>query len=349
MKNKLFYNDIAFRLMAPILFGIVIYLLVLMFFDSIVMLGDNFFSREVLFSISLAYLFFELNRLIIVLSNKLFKKKGNLRLRIIFQYTIAILVSVLSISSALYLYFIYIEGFSTIATEVITFNSIFFVVVVFYHLFFFSLIYLNRKNEFLVKKELNKRANLDAELQAYKYQIDPTLLFQSLEIIITELHSDREEADHLVNVLSKIYRYTLDNQDNDLVPVKDEIESLKLLLSIFKHKYFASLHLELDIDMESEEKSMIPGTLRILLEKALSENIISEKLKMNITLSTSAKELRFAYPSHPKIENKSYIEDRIRKLKNAYTYFSSIGIQERGNGSQLLIALPLLDVEEEEE
>lgn len=346
MKKKLFYNDIAFRLLAPTLFGLVIYLLVLMFFDSIEMLSDNFFSREVMFTIVLSYLFFELNRLVIVACNRLFNESHSFKLRILIQYFLSALVSISAITYALYLYFVYVEGFSTIQTETITFNSIFLVVAIFYHLFFFSLIYLTKKNIAKVENELNKRINLDAAFQVYKYQINPELLFQSLEIIIAELYNDRNNADKLIIELSKMYRYTLDNQDNDLVLLKDEINSLQAIYRIFKAKYSESFNLEISIN-EENERHLIPGTLRILLEKALSENIITKNLALNISVLENANNLVFNYKSNPKISYLSPIEKRMESLIDAYAYYSSEELIETENDGFININLPLLNVDEE--
>ncbi|MCD4732251.1 MAG: hypothetical protein K8R74_16725, partial [Bacteroidales bacterium] len=113
MKNKYFYNSILFRLTSPVFIGLLTYLLVLMFFDSIDMLLENFFSREVLFIIGLTFLFFEGNRLIILLNNKLFPVNKNLKIRIIIQYVCSFSVTLILVSITLYYYFIYVEGFST--------------------------------------------------------------------------------------------------------------------------------------------------------------------------------------------------------------------------------------------
>jgi len=219
LKHNYFLNSITFRVAAPALFGIIIYLLVLMFFDSIQMLQENFFSREVLFIILVTYVFFEGNRLVLVLNNKLFPVEKDLKTRIIAQYLISIFLSVCIISLLLYYYFVNIEGFSTIRTELITFNSIYLFICVFYNLFFFSLVFLNKKNESKVEFELKRKEGLDIELRTFKNQVNPELLFQSLEIIISELHQDKKSADDLIDQLSKIYRFTLDNKNNDLIPL----------------------------------------------------------------------------------------------------------------------------------
>lgn len=347
LKEKLFYNNVVFRLIAPPLFGLMMYLLILMFFDSIGMLAENFFSREVLFIIGLSYLFFELNRLIIVLLNTILSAEVNLKLRIIVQYLSAIAITIIAISFVLHAYFTYIEGFSTISTELITFNSLFLFAAIFYHLFFFSLLYLNRKNDALVEKEKNLRQNLEIELHSFKYHINPDLLFQSLEIIISELHHDKKSADDLINNLSKIYRYTLDNKHNDLVSLKNEMESLTPFSEIMKAKYGDYFNLYIQFAPDTHEKNLVPGTLNLLLERAFSENIISKTLKLDVRIKAENEKLEFSYRKNPKITIDEPNTKRMQYIAKAYSYYSDPGIKEQLENGHCTITLPLLEIEEE--
>jgi sensor histidine kinase YesM len=338
---------VVFRLIAPPIFGLVIYLLILMFFDSIGMLAENFFSREVLFVVGLTYLFFEINRLVIILFNGLFTDESNLRIRIILQYAVSIILTTATISSVLYSYFTYVEGFSTIRTELITFNAIFLMVAAFYHLFFFSLVYLSRKNEALVEKEKNLRHNLEFELRNFKYQINPALLFQSLEIIISELYRDKKSADDLINNLSKIYRNTLDNKHNDLVSLASEIESIHPFARIMKAKYKDSFKLDLNVDKEALEKNLVPGSLNLLMEKAFSENIISSTLPLIVSINSEKNALGFSYRKHERITTSHTGSDRLKYIAKAYSYYSDIGIREATEKGNHKIILPLMEIEEE--
>ena len=346
MKSSLFYNNIAFRLVAPSLFGVMIYLLILMVFDSIDMIGENFFSREVIFIIGISFLFFELNRLVIVILNQVFGLH-NIRWRIGIQYLTTILITTLSVSAALYTYFIYIEGFSTIKTELITFNSLFLFVAVFYHLFFFSIVYLHKKNEAKVEKELSLKSILDAELQSFKYQVNPELLFQALEIIISELHKDKKSADDLINQLSRIYRYTLDNKHNDLVSLKEELKSIEPLKKLFGAKYPGAIKVQADADKNALSQNMVPGSLILLMEKALSENIISTNLNLNIQVTGNTNELIFQYDHNPKINQDKHTSGRIENLKRSYSYFSDINCSESKEDGVVTLRLPLLEIKDE--
>ncbi|NOX47378.1 MAG: hypothetical protein GXO89_10415 [Chlorobi bacterium] len=345
--KKYFYNSIIFRLAAPPLFGILIYLLILMFFDSVNMLTENFFSREVLFSIGLTYLFFEGNRLVIVILNKTYPATKDLKLRILIQYLFSILITVLIISSVLYAYFTYIEGFNTIRTELVTFNSIYVFTAVFYNLFFFSLVFLNKKNESKVNKEKALRKNLEIELRAFKNQVNPELLFQSLEVIIGELHRDKKSADGLIDNLSKIYRYTLDNKNDDLVTLKQEIDSLKPIYTLFRAKYGQSFSLDIKIDDGAEELNLIPGTLQLLMEFALSENIITKYLPLDFKISNHKNQLQVCYKLNKRIIEDNPVKERLDFLFRAYVYYSEKSHKMWDKNGMRYFGIPLIEVGEE--
>ncbi len=311
------------------------------------MLAENFFSREVLFIIGLTYIFFESNRLLIVVLNKIYPVSKDLKLRILFQYLFSILFTILGISTTLYAYFIYIEGFSTIWTELITFNSIYLFTAVFYNLFFFSLVFLNKKNESKVNKEKTLRENLEIELQSFKNQVNPELLFQSLEVIISELHRDKKSADGLIDNLSKLYRYTLDNKNNDLVTLKEEINSLTPICNLFKAKYSNSFLLDISIDTEIQRLCMIPGTLQLLVEYALAENIINEYLPLNLNISNEGNRLLINYKLNKHISETNSVIDRLDFLFKAYIYYSEKGHKMWDKNGIRHFEIPLIEVEEE--
>jgi len=345
--KKYFYNSIIFRLAAPPLFGILIYLLILMFFDSVNMLADNFFSREVLFIISLTYVFFEANRLVIIALNKFYPVLKDLKLRIIIQYPLSILATILVISASLYAYFFYIEGFSTIRTELVTFNSIYLFTAFFFNLFYFSHVFLNKKNESKVNKENSLRQNLEVELQSFKNQVNPELLFQSLEVIISELHKDKKSADGLINNLSQIYRYTLDKKNDDLVTLKEEVNSLEPFYKLFKTKYGVCFSLDIYIDDEVLGLHLIPGTLQLIMEFALSENIINEYLPLEFTIRNKQNLLLINYKLNKRLSGINTVKGKLNFLFKAYSYYSEKGYKTwKDNGSRHF-EFPLIEVEEE--
>jgi hypothetical protein len=331
---------------APLLSGILVYMLVLMFFDSVDMLAENFFSREVVFVVGLTLIFFETNRLIIVILNRIYPIDRNIKLRIFIQYAFSVTITLSVISLVLYFYFSLVEGFSTIRTELITFNSIYIFAAVFYHLYFFSLYILYKKNEDRVKQELHKRESIQFELDSFKNRVNPAFLFHSLEIIIAELYRNKKHADELVGKLAKSYRYTLDNSHKELVPLQDEMETLKMILPVYEKLHFNAIKLSIPLN-HKKDVYIIPGTLQIILEHTLMGSIITEALPLEYNIAIEDKTLEIRYAEHKKITHDNIPVSRFEMLEKAYHYYSETGIQSRIKDGLRIIELPLLEIEEE--
>ena len=342
----MFYNNLTFRIAGPLFLGIVVYLLVLMFFDSVGMLASNFFSRELLFVIGLTLLFFELNRIVILILAKIFTPPDRLVLWILLQYLVSLLLTPLVISLILYLYFVNIEGFSTIGTELITFNSIYLFAAVFYHLYYFSLYFLYKRNDELVRTEKINRDSLELELKTYKSQINPEFLFQTLEIILEELPKDKKRTDDLIDSLAKVYRYTLDSQQNDLNSLRDELDSLDPVLAIYRTKYPDAVFINVALDPD-DWYSLVPGTLQTLFEYAMIKNLISDNIPMNFSITRVKEHLKIRYPLNERIADVETNEFRIKNLIKTYNYLSGEGFKSFIEKRMQHFEIPLLKVEEE--
>ena len=346
MNANKFYNNLAFRLAAPILFGVVIYLLILMFFDSVEMLTSNFFSREVLFIIGLTVLFFELNRLVIILINAFHRGTRSFLSRLLTQCLVSFTLTIAAISLALYMYFIYIEGFSTISTELIAFNGIYLFAAVFYHMYYFSIFYLYKQNDELIMAERSEREHLELELNTYKNQINPEFLFLTLEVIIETLHADKKKADELIGHLARIYRYTLDNQKQELVPLSEELTSIEPVLEVFKSKYPNALFFEKD-DPPGDEYSMVPGTLLTLIEHAVINNLVSVNMPLDFTIKIGNSEMEVNHSLNERIATKANDLSRISNLVRTYNYLSGKEFRSYTKKRKQHYHIPLLKVEEE--
>ncbi len=346
MDKNWYYNNIPFRITSPLIIGLVVYLLVLLFFDSVDQLFTNIFSREAIFVIILTLVFLEVNRLVIIISNKILPFEDNIKTRIIVQFGASILISISVISLLLNWYFIQFEGFSTITTELITFNLIYLLIVIFSNLYYFSIAFLYTRNDTKIAEEFIRKSNLELEMENFKYQVNPDFLFQSLEIIISELHRSKKEADELVNNLASVYRFTLDNKDEDLVPVSEEVDSLIPVLKLFKSKYGKGIEYKIDVDSNCG-KHLIPGTLRLVFESAVIQNIISKPIPLRFEVSNDNTNVIIEYSLNEKLQVNKQLESRIEQLKKAYSYLSKFGVLcDKENGSHI-VKIPLLSIDEE--
>jgi LytS/YehU family sensor histidine kinase len=161
------------------------------------------------------------------------------------------------------------------------------------------------------------------------------------------LHRDKKSADGLIDNLSKIYRYTLDNKNDDLVTLKEEINSLNPIYNLFKAKYGKSFSLDIKIDDGIKELNLIPGTLQLLMEYALSENIINEYLPLNFKIVNNENQLLISYKLNKRISEVNTVKDRLDFLFKTYEYYSEKGHKMGSEDGVRYFEIPLIDVEEE--
>lgn len=152
---------------------------------------------------------------------------------------------------------------------------------------FFIILSKNFITKFIDSEKDKQQAIREAEaarFETLKSQINPHFLFNSLNTLSTLILIDTKKADKFTSQLSNIYRYVLDNQDEDLVPVNQEIEFAKDYIELQSIRFSGNFKIEFQ-EFDGDDNSMIiPLSLQLLLENVFKHNIISQKNKIDISI-----------------------------------------------------------------
>ena len=124
-----------------------------------------------------------------------------------------------------------------------------------------------------------------AKFETLKSQINPHFLFNSLNTLSTLILIDPKRADEFTSKLSNIYRYVLDNQDADLVPVQQEIEFARVYIELQAIRFSNNFEVNIQEYKGNSDTMIIPLSLQLLLENVFKHNIISQKNKVLISIS----------------------------------------------------------------
>ena len=113
------------------------------------------------------------------------------------------------------------------------------------------------------------QANL-AQLKMLRYQLNPHFLFNTLNAIATlVLEGANGTAERMLGALSRFLRYTLDQDPQQRVPLKREMEVLDLYLKIEKMRFEDRLMLDFDVD-PAAASALVPSLiLQPLVENAI--------------------------------------------------------------------------------
>lgn len=348
MKPDIFLDRIVFRLIAPMLYGSVVYILILLIFDSLTWLTENFFSLEIFVTIALCYIQFEALRAINLLIGKIMTRTNRHTWHIILQFGAGLVVSILIVSLGLWFYFRFVVGFTSFRTELITFNAMFLLTSLLYNLIHLSLFFLDKKNEVKINAETMLRKNLEADLESFKNEVNPDLLFDSFESLIGLIHHSKKEADEFIGHLSAFYRYCLHNRNNDLVPLREELKLVDSLIHILNTRYSGQINLVQNISKEQAEKLLIPCALLSLLEIACRTSIIDQHQGLTIDVSLGDDYLQIKHPLNKRLGPGHDYSNRLERMKTSYLYFSDLPFERIEEDGMQLIKIPLLKIDDSE-
>lgn len=131
---------------------------------------------------------------------------------------------------------------------------------------------------------------VQARLQALRMQLNPHFLFNTLNTVLALIHESPESADRMLVRLSQLLRRTLDCGDTQEVPLREEIQFLKLYLEIEQMRFPDRLTVSYDIPKKTEELLVPQLILQPLVENALRHGILPREEAGRITISARVRD-----------------------------------------------------------
>lgn len=170
-------------------------------------------------------------------------------------------------------------------------------------------IYLEKSiaiKEHIIKTEKLEKENVIAQYMSLKAQIEPHFLFNSLSVLSGIVHTNPDLASDFIIKLSKTLRYIIEQNENKLVPLKEELTIVNDYFFLLKTRFNSAIVLENNINKDIIKNSYIPpATLQMLIENAVQHNKLSEKYPLVVSFSNNS--------------NYIIIENRIQRKDNQST------------------------------
>jgi two-component system, LytTR family, sensor kinase len=116
-----------------------------------------------------------------------------------------------------------------------------------------------------------------AQLQMLRYQLNPHFLFNALNSVRALVDEDTRSAKTMITELSEFLRYSLTSRNKPIVTFKDELDAIRLYLSIEQQRYEDKLQVTFDIDHRTED---------ILVPSFLIHPIVEQALRCGMQTST---------------------------------------------------------------
>lgn len=111
-----------------------------------------------------------------------------------------------------------------------------------------------------------EQENAHEAFETIKNNINPTFLFGSLHALSELIYQHKDRACELVNELSDVYRYVLDNKDKELISLEKELAYLQLYTDLLNAQQPGKLRIHTTVDQTYLRHLLPPLLLQFMLD-----------------------------------------------------------------------------------
>ncbi|AQS93371.1 hypothetical protein BXQ17_04410 [Polaribacter sp. BM10] len=308
-------------------------------YSILIILGSASFTKLIfvwttLFPFGLLFAFLTITFLNNFQSNNLFK--------IIILYLLVILLfdflTTLPLMTRTYEITFSNRLYLNILLSIALFSPYYLCIVLLTHLYFLKLVSKQEKT-FLIQQSIESQLNY----QQLKNQISPHFLFNNINVLTSLIEENPTKAVSFSENLSNIYRYFLEQEKQDVVLVKDEIEFAKSYLELLKERFEIGFNYLISVDESVNDKYIVSTILQQVLENVVKHNIINENNIVDVKITSEENYLiveNNKIPKSVKIENsKKGIENIIQRI----AYFTDDKVIIKKSETHFVIQLPILE------
>lgn len=201
----------------------------------------------------------------------------------------------------------------------------------------------------LIETEKINAAYKQSQLNGLKSQINPHFLFNCLNSLSSLIQEDETKAEDFLNEMSKVYRYMLRTDEEQLVTLDTELKFLSSYHHLLKTRYGDGLLLNINVKPGDLDKLIAPLSLQVIVENTFSQNVVSKHAPLFIEVATADGGLIYVKNNkQPKVVTDN--ADAAASLDNLLKKYELLGkpvaVNDNVTGLRVIF-IPLLNNKEE--
>lgn len=179
--------------------------------------------------------------------------------------------------------------------------------------------------------------------QKLKRQVNPHFLFNSLNILDCLICEEKtEHASIYTHKLAGIYRYMIKSEDEELVPLRDELVFVNMYIDLLKVRFPEGFEVSIDVPEESLSRFVPPCSIQLLLENATKHNTVSADDPLMIRIAAKGETVSVCNNIRPKVTVSPSTGLGQQYIRQLYMDISGKAIDIDKTDSMYCVTLPLL-------
>lgn len=194
----------------------------------------------------------------------------------------------------------------------------------------------------LVEIEKYRAESLQAQLQNLKNQINPHFLFNNLSVLSSLVYKDPDKSVEFINQLSKVYRYLLDNQSNEMVTVEEELLFIRSYIYLLQIRFDRNLTIVTRIEKTDMTMLIPPMAIQILIENAIKHNEVSSMHPLSISIASENKKLIVTNNLQLRPQHEPGSQTGLKNIRERYAFFTRVPVEVIQDANSFTVKIPLL-------
>lgn len=196
-----------------------------------------------------------------------------------------------------------------------------------------------------IEAEKLRTEKISTQYQSLKNQLNPHFLFNSLNVLSNLVYEDADRSAEFIQKLSKIYRYVLEVQQEELVPLSQELSFAKNYLELQKLRFEDGLAYSIRVKEEDAKGQIPPLSLQLLLENAIKHNEASRNNPLFIDIFKDENDLIVSNTYQPKrVQHEESTGIGLKNIDLRYEFLSSRKPIIVNSEDEFVVRLPLIEI-----
>lgn len=188
-----------------------------------------------------------------------------------------------------------------------------------------------------------QRAQSEMRLKLLQQQVDPHFLFNNLNVLSALIEKNPKTANEFLTRLAELYRYILQTQNVEVVPVKDELDFAENYLYLLRERFGAAYNFDWQIPAAKINGQMtVPSAVQGLLENVVKHNAGNQKEPLQVRIRLGEDFLTVENESRPKSKARLTSGTGLQNLTARYAFLTEKPVVISNDENIFRVELPLL-------